>query len=250
MALACPGFVEFVERGEFDSEQVHVLATALLAPANEAKVDALLLGCTHYPYLARTLSDVMGRDVVLVSSADETAFEVRRLMVDRGLLRPDAAGTAAARPRSSPPATSTGSRSWAADCSAPSWSASRRRCVGPAAGDVVACTVLGSSGTYAGPDGACSGFLVRSAGDGRDDGRRTRARWPTSSATSLSSELDAVVLSHSHPDHWLELPVLRNALKYVAGRARASTCTPPPRPSGWPSSCAPAHARRRRSART
>lgn len=87
VALACPGFVEFVERGEFDSEQVHVLATALLAPAREAKVDALLLGCTHYPYLARTLSDVMGRDVVLVSSADETAFEVRRLMIDGGLLR-------------------------------------------------------------------------------------------------------------------------------------------------------------------
>ena len=59
-----------------------MLATALLAPAKEAKVDALLLGCTHYPYLARTLSDVMGRDVVLVSSADETAFEVRRLMLE------------------------------------------------------------------------------------------------------------------------------------------------------------------------
>jgi glutamate racemase len=87
VALACPGFVEFVERGEFGSEQVHVLASALLAPAKEAKVDALLLGCTHYPYLARTLSDVMGRDVVLVSSADETAFEVRRLMLDGGLLR-------------------------------------------------------------------------------------------------------------------------------------------------------------------
>jgi glutamate racemase len=80
VALACPGFVEFVERGEFDSEQVHVLAAALLAPARDAGVDSLLLGCTHYPYLAPTLGDVMGRDVVLVSSADETAFEVRRLL--------------------------------------------------------------------------------------------------------------------------------------------------------------------------
>ena len=74
---ACPGFVEFVERGDTASEQVHVLAERLLAPVVEAKVDALLLGCTHYPYLARTISDVVGRDVVLVSSADETAFEVR-----------------------------------------------------------------------------------------------------------------------------------------------------------------------------
>jgi glutamate racemase len=44
-------------------------------PWSGPKVDALLLGCTHYPYLARTLTDVVGRDVVLVSSADETAFE-------------------------------------------------------------------------------------------------------------------------------------------------------------------------------
>ncbi|HAS09635.1 MAG TPA: glutamate racemase [Acidimicrobiaceae bacterium] len=77
---ACPGFVEFVERGETRSDQVHVLAERLLAPIVEAEVDALLLGCTHYPFLARTLSDVLGRDVVLVSSADETAFRVRAML--------------------------------------------------------------------------------------------------------------------------------------------------------------------------
>ncbi|MDP9020170.1 MAG: aspartate/glutamate racemase family protein, partial [Actinomycetota bacterium] len=77
---ACPGFVEFVERGETGSDQVHVLAERLLAPLCEAGVDALLLGCTHYPFLARTISDVVGREVVLVSSADETAFELRSLL--------------------------------------------------------------------------------------------------------------------------------------------------------------------------
>jgi glutamate racemase len=84
---ACPGFVEFVERGETASEQVHVLAERLLAPVKEAGVDTLLLGCTHYPYLARTIGDVMGRDVVLVSSADETAFEVRSILEETGLGR-------------------------------------------------------------------------------------------------------------------------------------------------------------------
>lgn len=74
---ACPGFVEFVEAGDVDSDQVHVLAERLLAPVRAAGVDTLVLGCTHYPLLARTISDVMGPDVVLVSSADETAFEVR-----------------------------------------------------------------------------------------------------------------------------------------------------------------------------
>lgn len=84
---ACPGFVEFVERGETQSDQVHVLAERLLEPVRRAGVDTLLLGCTHYPFLARTISDVMGREVVLVSSADETAFEVRNLLDETGLVR-------------------------------------------------------------------------------------------------------------------------------------------------------------------
>jgi glutamate racemase len=84
---ACPGFVEFVEKGETASDQVLVLAERLLAPVREAKVDTLLLGCTHYPFLARTIADVMGRDVVLVSSADETAFEIHRLLLGTGLAR-------------------------------------------------------------------------------------------------------------------------------------------------------------------
>jgi glutamate racemase len=78
---ACPGFVEFVERGQTGGDEVMVLAERLLAPVVEAKVDTLLLGCTHYPYLGRVIGDVMGRDVVLVSSADETAFDVRRRLL-------------------------------------------------------------------------------------------------------------------------------------------------------------------------
>ncbi len=85
---ACPGFVEFVEAGEVDSDQVHVLAERLLDPVRRAGVDTLVLGCTHYPLLARTIGDVMGRDVVLVSSAEETAFEVRELLERTGALAP------------------------------------------------------------------------------------------------------------------------------------------------------------------
>jgi glutamate racemase len=84
---ACPGFVEFVEKGETESEQVRVLAERLLDPVKRAGVDTLLLGCTHYPFLARTIGDVMGREVVLVSSAEETAFEVANLLETTGLVR-------------------------------------------------------------------------------------------------------------------------------------------------------------------
>src|SRR5205809_740994 len=58
----------------------------------EPGVDTLLLGCTHYPCLARTIGDVMGRGVVLVSSADETAFEVQSIFEETGLGRRSGAG--------------------------------------------------------------------------------------------------------------------------------------------------------------
>lgn len=77
---ACPGFVEFVERGVTSGPEIEVLAKRLLAPVIDADIDALLLGCTHYPYLNRVIGDVVGRDVVLVSSADETAFALADLL--------------------------------------------------------------------------------------------------------------------------------------------------------------------------
>lgn len=77
-------------------------------------------------------------------------------------------------------------------------------------------TVLGCSGTYAGPDNACSGYLVRADGATvlMDAGPGTLANLQRHVPVT---GLDAVVLSHVHPDHWLELPVLRNALHYVHG---------------------------------
>jgi glutamate racemase len=91
--LACPGFVEFVERGEISSDQVHVLAERLLSPLIDRGVDTLLLGCTHYPFLARTIADVMGPEVVLVSPAEETAFDIRSILARTGIDR-----TSSARP--------------------------------------------------------------------------------------------------------------------------------------------------------
>jgi glutamate racemase len=92
---ACPGLVEFVERGETSGDQVHVLVERLLQPLKQAGVDTLLLGCTHYPYLARTIGDVMGQEVVLVSSADETAFDVRSMIEAMGTGAPAGRGSAA-----------------------------------------------------------------------------------------------------------------------------------------------------------
>lgn len=94
VSAACPGFVEFVERGRTSGPEVTLLAQRMLAPIVDANVDALLLGCTHYPYLARVISDVVGLDVTLVSSADETAFALRDQLDHQLMLKtnPDRSG--------------------------------------------------------------------------------------------------------------------------------------------------------------
>jgi glutamate racemase len=110
-SAACPGFVEFVEHGQTTGDEIRILAERLLAPVVAADVDALLLGCTHYPYLARVIGDVMGTDVTLVSSADETAFVAKATLERLSLLRAVVGG--------GPPAEhrfySSGDISWFAD---------------------------------------------------------------------------------------------------------------------------------------
>ncbi|KAA1418358.1 glutamate racemase [Mumia zhuanghuii] len=91
---ACPRFVEFVEAGVTAGPELIGVAHEYLAPLQEAGVDTLVLGCTHYPLLTGVISYVMGDDVTLVSSADETAKDVYSLLVRHGLER-----TAAAPPR-------------------------------------------------------------------------------------------------------------------------------------------------------
>ncbi len=93
VSAACPGFVEFVERDQTTGEEVTLLAQRLLAPVREAGVDALLLGCTHYPFLSAVIGEVMGSGVRVVSSADETAVAVRDALDGAGLLRDGAAGS-------------------------------------------------------------------------------------------------------------------------------------------------------------
>jgi len=92
-SAACPGFVEFVERDQTTGDEVTVLAERLLAPVREAGVDALLLGCTHYPYLSRVIGEVMGPNVVLVSSGDETAFAVRDALTESGMAATSGVGS-------------------------------------------------------------------------------------------------------------------------------------------------------------
>jgi glutamate racemase len=89
MSRPCPRFVEFVEAGVTSGDELLAVAHAYLDPIAARGVDTLILGCTHYPLLTAVISYVMGDDVTLVSSAEETAKDVFRVLADAGMLRPD-----------------------------------------------------------------------------------------------------------------------------------------------------------------
>ncbi len=84
---ACPRFVEFVEAGVTTGRELFEVAEGYLAPLKAAEIDTLVLGCTHYPLLAAAIQYVMGDQVNLVSSAEETAYDVYRTLVRHDLER-------------------------------------------------------------------------------------------------------------------------------------------------------------------
>ncbi|RKQ36642.1 glutamate racemase [Kocuria tytonis] len=86
-SVACPAFVEYVERGVTTGPELLRTAQEYLQPLKDARVDTLVLGCTHYPLLTAVISYVMGESVNLVSSAEETARDVYRSLMDHGLER-------------------------------------------------------------------------------------------------------------------------------------------------------------------
>jgi glutamate racemase len=85
---ACPRFVDFVEAGVTAGDELVQVAHEYLDPLTSAGVDTLVLGCTHYPLLTGVISWVMGDQVTLVSSAEESAKDVYRTLAERGLMRP------------------------------------------------------------------------------------------------------------------------------------------------------------------
>ncbi|HTK63277.1 MAG TPA: glutamate racemase [Pseudonocardia sp.] len=86
-SVACPRFVDFVERGMTSGRQVLGLAQGYLEPLQRAGVDTVVLGCTHYPLLSGVLQLALGPEVTLVSSAEETAKDVLRVLSEADLLR-------------------------------------------------------------------------------------------------------------------------------------------------------------------
>ncbi|WP_127585868.1 glutamate racemase [Paenibacillus koleovorans] len=86
ISKACPELVPIVEKGLFDSRESRAVVRDSLASLVRYPIDCLILGCTHYPFLSDAISEVMGPDVTLINSAEETARETSAVLYHRGQL--------------------------------------------------------------------------------------------------------------------------------------------------------------------
>ncbi len=91
-AAACPLFVPLVEEGWLETEATLLIAREYLTPLRDAQIDTLVLGCTHYPHLKRVIGTVIGREVRLIDSAEETAAETAQVLAEQGLLTAQTSG--------------------------------------------------------------------------------------------------------------------------------------------------------------
>ena len=85
---ACPLFVPLAEEGWTEEDITELAAERYLAPMRESGIDVLVLGCTHYPLLKKTIKKTVGGGIALVDSAEETASEIERVLKERGMLNP------------------------------------------------------------------------------------------------------------------------------------------------------------------
>ncbi len=87
--LPCPGLMEMIERGQLDGAEISDFLTRLLAPYRERPVDAVVLGCTHYPFVRRQIAAALGYPVQIFDGSAGTARQTRRRLAQAGLLAPD-----------------------------------------------------------------------------------------------------------------------------------------------------------------
>lgn len=84
--LSCPGLADLVETGDLDSQEIHQFLEEKLAPY-KGKVDAVVLGCTHYPFVKRQIASVLG-DVAFFDGGEGTARHTKRKIVEGGIEAP------------------------------------------------------------------------------------------------------------------------------------------------------------------
>ena len=89
--IPAPGLVELIEAGKSNAPETQALLEDILAPYT-GRLDALVLGCTHYPFAAATIRRVLGDGVTLLDGGDGTARETKRRLAQAGLLNETGTG--------------------------------------------------------------------------------------------------------------------------------------------------------------
>ena len=88
LRVQAPGVVELVEAGKCDTEEAVALMEQLLGP-HVGRLDALVLGCTHYPFMKGAMGQVLGEGTELLDGGEGTARETKRRLLEAGLLHED-----------------------------------------------------------------------------------------------------------------------------------------------------------------
>lgn len=84
--LPCPGLMEYIENGDTQSQELLDFIAKLFEPFELQKLDAVVLGCTHYPFISREIQKVLGEGVMLFEGGPGTARETKRRLAEAGLL--------------------------------------------------------------------------------------------------------------------------------------------------------------------
>lgn len=89
-SVACPLFVPFIEEGKCDHEALFIIANEYLSEVvGNSKVDTVILGCTHYPFIEKILSKVLGEEVILINTGTSAAAVAEKSLTEKGLLKSD-----------------------------------------------------------------------------------------------------------------------------------------------------------------
>jgi len=83
----CPKFAPLVESGQFEIAEAYQIAKEYLKPMKKAKIDTLVLGCSHYSFLQKVISDTMGAKVKLVDPAYNTVMILKQILEEKHLLK-------------------------------------------------------------------------------------------------------------------------------------------------------------------
>lgn len=82
----CTEFVPLVESGKFTDPETYIIAQIYLKPLKEAQIDTLILGCTHYSFLKKVISELMGPEVILIDPAVSTSLVLKEILTQKGIL--------------------------------------------------------------------------------------------------------------------------------------------------------------------